>query len=237
MTSREWAELIKPVLPHVSADKELPELQAVRLEACERAVYAIATDRCTLAAERHRLDSRGERARPVHIAAKEAAASLRMFPYSKDFDPPLRVTVDQHPIPVDHGHSLMGWGVTLESPSSTRVLLRDVRDPGRDAIAGWRTVLREAMTRPDGAALDGLDMFGWQLARWAGAARKGERLTVYSGPKPGDPLLVTVEQHFAGIVALQHYLDAPAKARAELPWLAELDGADPATGEKLDGDS
>ena len=29
-------------------------------------------------------------------------------------------------------------------------------------------------------------------------------------------------QHFAGIIALQYYLDAPAKVRDSLPWMAEL---------------
>ena len=32
MTTREWHELIKPVISHASGDKELPELDVVRLE-------------------------------------------------------------------------------------------------------------------------------------------------------------------------------------------------------------
>ena len=52
MTTREWHELIRPVISHAIADKDFPWLDVVRLELGESALYAVATDRYTLAAER-----------------------------------------------------------------------------------------------------------------------------------------------------------------------------------------
>jgi hypothetical protein len=104
-------------------------------------------------------------------------------------------------------------------------------------------MIRAAMIRARGRALDGLDLSAAQLARWTSAARKGERLTLYTGPEPGDPLLVTVEKHFAGVWAIPQYLDAPGKTLTELPWREELDldgveseagGIDMATGERIE---
>src|ERR1017187_10865720 len=103
MTTREWHELITPVLPHASTDADDRELSAVRIEAAQYAIYAVAFDRYTLAAQRHALkpglrlwDTPG----PVHVRATDAAASLRLFTFSKDADPPLRITIDVAPIPV-----------------------------------------------------------------------------------------------------------------------------------------
>ena len=62
------------------------------------------------------------------------------------------------------------------------------------------------------------------------SVRKGERLTIYSG-KDGAPLLILVEDHFAGMWVQVRYLDGPEKILAESPWLAELDpGAFPYYG-------
>ena len=235
MTTREWHELIKPVLPHASSDANLPELGVIRIESAADALYAVATDRYTLAAERHPLAGTGEVTQPVHVDSKEVAATLKFFTFSKDYDPPLHVTIDTVPVPVTVvGHNLFtkAMGITLRRDDGATLAMHDHRDPSLDPLAGWRKILAGVMLRAPGGTVDGLDMFGWQLARWAHAARKGERLTVYAGPKPGDPLLVTVERHFAGIIALQQYLDAPAKVLTELPWLGEI-GIDLETGEKL----
>jgi hypothetical protein len=235
MTTREWHELLKPVLPHASSDANLPELGVIRIESTPDALYAVATDRYTLAAERHPLAGTGEVTQPVHVDSKEAAATLRFFTHSKDYDPPLHVTIDTVPVPVQivgERRSVNAMGITLHRDDGAKLAMHDHRDPSLDPMAGWRKILAGVMLRAPGGTVDGLDMFGWQLARWAHAARKGERLTVYAGPKPGDPLLVTVERHFAGIIALQQYLDAPAKVLNELPWLAEI-AVNPETGEVL----
>ena len=232
MTTREWHELVKPVIPHAGTDKDLPELAVVRLESGTGAVYAVATDRHSIAAERWPLPSLqlglwDQRA--VHVRAGEAAASLKLFTYSKDEDPPLHVTVDDVPVPVGRIGQQLTLGalaVTLQSDDGTRLVLHDVRAPARDPLAGWRKQIRAAMTRPRGRALEGLDLRAAQLARWTAAARGGERLCLYSGPEPGDPLLITVETHFAGLWKIPQYLDGPGKTLGALPWGAELDPQD-----------
>ena len=177
------------------------------------------------------------------------AASLRLFTHSKDEDPLLTVIIDTAAIPVQvvgESRSLDRLAVTVQQVGDgTRLMLHDERDPSRDPLASWRKMIRAAMVRPAGRALDGLDLSAGLLARWTSAARKGERLTFYTGPEPGDPLLVTVEKHFAGVWAIPQYLDAPGKTLTELPWREELDpleadveagSIDMNTGERLNGD-
>jgi hypothetical protein len=82
--------------------------------------------------------------------------------------------------------------------------------------------LLQALTRPKGRTLDGLDMRGDVLSRWKDAARGTERLRVWTGPERGDTLLLTVERHFAGIQGTDLMLDDPSRERSALPWAAEL---------------
>lgn len=229
MSTREWHQLIRPVIPHALADKDFPELDVLRLELGETALYSVATDRYTLAAERWPLEAAMTglgRREIVHLDRKEAAATLKLFTFSKDEDPPLTVIIDTSPVSVLVAGQLASvprLAVTLrQAGDGTRLVLNDVRDPSRDPLAGWRKDIRETVTRPQGRALDGLDLHGATLARWASAARKGERLTVYTGPGPGDPLLITVEEHFAGLHVVQQYLDGPSRTRDALPWRDEL---------------
>ena len=81
MTTREWHELVKPVLPHTLKDADFPELSHIRVELGARSLYAVATDRYTLAAERHPLAraDRNSPMPPVHVPAPDIAASLKLF--------------------------------------------------------------------------------------------------------------------------------------------------------------
>ena len=60
LRTSEWHDLITPVLPHASTDKDDPLLQVVRLEIEAREIIAVATDRTTLAAERLVAETSGE---------------------------------------------------------------------------------------------------------------------------------------------------------------------------------
>lgn len=239
LLTSDWHRLIKPVLPHASKDKELPQLRHVRLELGVRSLCAIATDQATLGAERYVI----REAIPygswpaVHLEATEVKASLGLLKYDKDSDMPIHVTVDHVPIPVGAGHSLISRAVTIDRPDDgLRLVLRDRRDPSRpSSLDSWRKGLSAAMTRPRGRSLDGLDLRGWMLARWGTAARGTERLRLWTGPKPGDPLLVTVEDHFAGLLSVAQQLDDPTQHRSALPWAAELLPAGiSASGERQD---
>jgi hypothetical protein len=238
MTSREWAELVTPVLPHVLADADLPQLGHVRIEVGEHAVYAVATDRYTLAAERRLLEDRNlDVIPPLHIRATEVAVSLKLFPYGKDSDPELRIVIDRAPFPitvVGQARSIDRWAITIEAPDQTRIALFDHRDPSSDPMANWRLNLTKALIRDYDHAAPALTLNGAYFARWAKAVRKGERLSVFTGREGNRPVLLAVEDHFLGAWMPISYLESPAEQLARTPWLGELDlnGArfDPETG-------
>jgi hypothetical protein len=232
MTTREWHELITPVLPHASTDADDRELSAVRIEAAQYAIYAVAFDRYTLAAERHALkpglrlwDTPG----PVHVRATDAAASLRLFTFSKDADPPLRITIDVAPIPVTvvgRETTVDRLAITLEADDGTRLVLHDHRDPSSDPLGSWRKTLAAVLGRPMAAAAPALYLNAAYLPRWQKAVRKGERLAVFTGSKGSQLLLVAVEQHFLGAWTPVSYLEDPGEMLAQSPWRDEL-GDDP----------
>jgi hypothetical protein len=244
MSTREWHQLVRPVLPHAGTDKDFPELNVVRLEVAYSAVYATATDRYTLASERWPLPpaDRGMAPQVAHLNAKELAASLKLFTFGKDDDPPLMITIDSGLMRVSvagEAASVPRLAVTVQQGGDgIRLVLHDERDPSHDPLVGWRQRLRQAMLRPTGRPIEGLDLQPFSLTRWASAAGKGERLTLFTGPEPGDPLLITVEEHFAGLASVPQLLTGPAKMLADLPWhreLAVMDGIDMDTGELLNG--
>ena len=226
MLTSDWHRLLKPVLPHASTDKELPHLRRVRLELGPRALYAIATDTWTLAAERYALEPKYRNGdwEPVHIDAAEIKASLALLKFTKDDDMPVEVLVDQVPMPLGSGRTVISRAVTVQRPDDgLKLVMRDRRDPFRpDALSRWQTGLSAAFARPRGRSLDGLDLRGWALARWQHAARGSERLRLWTGPETGDPLLITVEDHFAGLISTAPMLDDPSQDRSSLPWAAEL---------------
>jgi hypothetical protein len=86
MTTRQWHSLIKPVIPHAGHDAGYPELAVIRLEATQRVLYAIATDKATLGVERMPIEL-GDPLQPIHIRVSDAKASLGLFPYDKHSRP------------------------------------------------------------------------------------------------------------------------------------------------------
>jgi hypothetical protein len=245
MTTREWHELIKPVLAHAVSAKDLPELGHVRIEAGNLALYAVATDRYTLGAER-RVFERREQYQPmppVHVRATDAAASLKLFPFSKDEDPPLKVTIDEVRVPAEvmgHEGLYSSLGITLDGADGGRLVMHDRRVPDRDHLAHWRLLLRSAMRRNPGTALEGLALGAAYVGRWKDAVRAGEVMRLYTGPKATDAILITVERHFAGLWVPVSHIET--RSVASLPWLEELPDesgllpgidVDTETGEKL----
>lgn len=226
LTTREWHGLIAPVLPHASTDAELPELNAIRVEAADGVLYAVGTDRYTLGVSRHVL------AEPcddlvIHVDREDAATMLRLFGYTKDDDPPLRVTVDKVPLPVKlagHPATVTQLGMTIDREDGTRLVLHDKRNPMHpNAMASWRKWLTAAVSRDLRPAAPVLLLTPKLLARWAKAASAGERLTFLAGPEPTDPVLILVEDHFAGVIQPAGHLDTGSEELvSETPWRREL---------------
>jgi hypothetical protein len=230
MTTREWHELVKPVLPHTLKDSDFPELSHIRIEVGDRALYAIATDRYTLGAERRLLDraDRGQPQPPVHIIAPDVQASLKLFTYAKDNDPALTVTVDTVLIPSEvmgEQGSYSSMAVTLASENGSKMVMHDRRMTHRDPLASWQRLICAAMSRTQGGTLSGIDLNPGHLARWKDAVRAGERLTLWTGSDRKSPILAAVGEHFAGIWMPYVWGDGDAGAPADpagLPWLTEL---------------
>ena len=240
MTAREWHELVKPVLPHTLKESDFPELSHVRIEVGRRALYAVATDRYTLAAERRPLarDERDSPMAPVHVPAPDVAASLKLFTYTKDNNPDLTVTVDTVIIPSEvmgQDGSYSSLAVTLTSGNGSKMVMHDRRMAHRDPHASWQRNISAALERAQGATPAGLDLNPDHLSRWSAAVRAGERLTMWTGPERRSPILVTVDEHFAGVWMPYVWGDAETAPRAPstLPWSAEMARVDPDTGELL----
>lgn len=240
MTTREWHELVKPVIPHALKDSDFPELSHIRIELGDKALYAVASDRYTLGAERRVLDAadRHQAMPPVHCRASDVAASLKLFGFSKDDDPALTVTIDSVSVPAEiigQAGLYSSLGITLTSADGGRLVMHDRRVPDRDHLARWRLLLRTAMVREQAAVLDGLALGAAYVGRWQHAVRAGELMRLYSGPKDSSPLLVVVERHFAGLWIPVSHIEA--RSVRSLAWLDELGyAADPGTGEVLDED-
>jgi len=256
MTARDWAELVKPVLPHLVKDADFPEFAQVRIEVGNLALYAIATDRYTMGIERRPLDKR-DRYRPqqpVHVDLDDVQASLRLFRYSKDSNPALSVTIDTVSVPVevmgDQGrYNVMA--VTLDAGDGKRLVMQDRRMQGRDPAEHWQKHVSAALARVQGGSISGIYLNPDHLGRWAAAVRAGERLTLWTGAERKDPILVTVDEHFAGVwmpFAWGTGENAAPQQPTVLPWLDELAGdytdlrtasgllVDPGTGEASDED-
>lgn len=223
LSTREWHELIKPVIPHTAADKDFPYLAHIRLDATPPwHLHAVASDRYTLATETIRVDDGTDGVQAMHITKADAAASLAMFRYSKDDNPALRLTIDTAPVLSDAAalFSVDHLALTITAPDGTKLVMRDRRDPYTDHLAPWRGLLRAAMARAT-AASPAMSLMAGQFARWAGAARPGELITALAGRTGQDsrcePVVVLAGDHFAGLWIPQAYPAEPAKLLAESP--------------------
>lgn len=227
MTTSQWHALITPPLPHASTDKDDPGVCVIRIEAAAHAVYAVATDRHTLGAERHRLskDNRlWDIPAPIHIRRADADASLKLFKSTAKDDPTLRITIDTVAIPIEAAgvpREVPQLALTLEAPDGTRLTMYDHRDPSQDPLSGWRKTLAKLWRRPLTQA-PALSLAGKHLAKWAKAARGGEQLAVYAGQAEGAPVLVLAGSHFAGVWRQVGYLAGPDKMLTDSPWYDEL---------------
>ena len=230
MTAREWAELVKPVIPHLVKDPEFPEFAQVRIEVGHTSLYAVATDRYTMGVERRPLDKadRHQPQQPVHVDLDDVQASLRLFRYSKESNPSLSVTIDTVSVPVevmgDPGrYSVMA--VTLDGGDGKRLIMHDRRMQGRDPAEGWHKRLAAALARTQGGTLSGIYLNPDHVGRWKDAVRAGERLTLWTGPERKNAILVTVDEHFAGLWMPSVWgtgENAAPQPPSALPWLAEL---------------
>ncbi|GAA0402716.1 hypothetical protein GCM10009530_63350 [Microbispora corallina] len=205
MLTSELHELVAPVLPHAGTDKQLPELGVVRIEARDGVLHAIATDRYTLAASRHMLGDQVDDF-TLTIDRVDAAGILRLFRFTKNEDPELRIIVDQMPMPSDSGSSLLGLGIRIDGPDGKRLVLHDRAYDIPTPLDTWRHILAAAMNRPLTPVTPAVGMAGWAMGKWAKSTGKGEYAALFAGPpaetgQSSAPMLVIIGDRVAGLWA------------------------------------
>lgn len=227
LTTRELHDLIAPVLPHASTDKTLPELGVIRIEVRDSVVYAVATDRYTMAATRHRLKEPTPDTE-IAVGLADAAALLKVFKYTRSDDPELHLVVGA--VRED----------TVLEPAERPALTVSAKDgntlvlPGREhrPLTAWRTIMAKAIHREQKPANPHLVLTSTYLSRWAKAAG-GSRLSMHVGAD-NEPVLVRAGEHFVGIWAPVRADSEPRLA--DSPWSKELpppvDDADSAPAQK-----
>lgn len=208
LTTRELHALIQPVLPHTSTSPDIPQLACINLEASGNVLYAVASDRYSLAATRHPLQEFAEDLL-ILIDRGDAAVMLKLFGYSKDEDPKLTIIVDEIRVPAGGAGSVTGRGLRIDSEDGTRLILHDRSIGGEPwPMANWRKMIGQVVHRPQTTGAPSLILTPALMPRWAKAAGKGERLMAFPGPQSTDPILVTVEDHFIGLWLPAGHLDS-----------------------------
>ncbi|GAA3223062.1 hypothetical protein [Actinocorallia longicatena] len=222
ITARGLHRLVAPVLPHASTDPEMPAYNAVRIESPGgEVVNAIATDRVTLAATRLQVDHIAPFG--ITVDREDLAAGLKVFKFTKDDNPDLKVVVDEQPVPVKH-EGLHALALRIDAPDGTRLMLYDKTLPWVQPFKSWRKVVGNLIHRGVAPASPAQILSPSHMTRWAKAAARGERLSVFIGPQPGDSILVLVEDWFVGVWAPgTPQLDADASMLLTAsPWHSEL---------------
>ncbi|MFI7628434.1 DNA translocase FtsK [Microbispora rosea] len=222
LATSELHELLTPVLPHASTDKERPELGVVRIEARGSVLSAVASDRITLAATRHPADGLDDFA--LTIDREDAANLLKIFRHTKKTDPQLAIVVEEMPLPTDTG-SAYGLGIRIDSETGKRHSLTDLGDPD-PIFTKWRSLVAKLLARPAAPASPAVVFSPWATPRWSKAPRKGDYLQVFPGPTSKDPVLVLAGESFIGVwmpAGLRDDME-PQALLAGTPWQADLEG-------------
>lgn len=217
LTTRELHDLITPVLPHASTDKDLSGLGVIRLEVREGVLYAVASDRFTMAVTRHRLREPAADA-AIAIGREDAAALLKLFKYGRDEDPELQLivgTVEAETVldPADRP------ALTVTAKDGNTLVLHG--HEGKP-LTSWRKMIGKIIHREHRPAPPSLALNPLLLARWSKAMRGRDPLAVFFGPNATDPIVVKAEDHFIGIWMPAKRSDGRSDVLTNSLWLKEV---------------
>ncbi|GAA0969964.1 hypothetical protein GCM10009555_018060 [Acrocarpospora macrocephala] len=223
LTTSELHELLVPVLPHASTDKDWPEYNVVRLEARPSkdartgVLAAMATDRVTLAATRHHIDEPVDEF-DISIDRGDATNLLRVFKPTKKSDPRLRLIVEETSLPGGQGRGLM---LRIDSETGQRLEFPDCTPTDLPKIhTSWRGTLARLTARPLVPAPPTFSVADWALARWAKASRYDSPR--FFLPEERDAILVTAGGSFIGLWGMRWTDAEPEALLRESAWLDDL---------------
>lgn len=215
LSTRELHDLLTPVLPHASTDKTLPDLCTVRLEVRDNTLYAVATDRYTMAATRHRLQDLTDDT-DITIGAEDAAALLKVFKFGRQVNPGLQLVVgtiqDETVLdPADRP------ALTVSAKDGNTLVL-----PGREnrTLTTWRKLMAKALHRDQKPADPHLVLTSTHLPRWMKALGPKSHLSLHAGSSTRDPIIVRAGDHFLAVWAPRRPDSEPRLE--DSPWLKEL---------------
>ncbi|MFJ3817791.1 hypothetical protein [Streptomyces sp. NPDC090056] len=151
LNAHQFGRLLERTAGHI-ADESIPRLHGVRLETDDTFLYAIASDRYTLAVARYR--HHGLTSAPfARTLPARALASLRHWAADQPGGDPVTVTLAENRIRFTSPQGELGVGV----------------DDSREYF-GWRGVLRGVIDQLPADAEDPFPVFDTRLlARWTGA--------------------------------------------------------------------
>lgn len=201
--------LLSQVSDHMSADRTLPGLNGVYFEACGAYLYAVATDRYTLAVARRRLDKCPSRPWAVLVGEQELKP-LRAF-----------AGFNRHtPLMLTHRHGDDGPVLTVRAGAqSLEVPGAAFKLPGLWARGEWRTLLAEHIhNAPD--LRQEIALNPALLARWgrSGGADRHTPITAWTNG-PGKPLVIACGTDFLGLhMPVRVSADAPQRADIVAGW-------------------
>lgn len=195
LTTRALHDLLTPVLPHTGDSKDLPALATIRLEVRDNTLYAVATDRYTMAATRHPLPETTPDT-TIAISRADADAMLKLFKHAKNDDPKLQLTIGNVEAetvldPTDRP------ALTVTAEDGKTLVLH-----GRqDALATWRDIVAKLVHRKSKTASPGLALTAKYLPRWTKAIHNGGQMEVFLGANSADPVVLRAGDHFIGVWA------------------------------------
>lgn len=202
ISAAELRKMIQQVEPHMADDVSLPVLNAVHLEAHRGYLFAIASDRYTLAVSRNTLLGADETWRAM-IPAEDLPTALAWL---KSADETVHITVTEASPVTDL--TLTGKGRVLSLTGELG-----------HGFPQWRTIIHSTLN----TALQPIEVSTWTtkyLARWKHADRVLHAM--WSGPK--SPMVLTDrEGSFIGMQMPVHEGDsAPTHEAITSRWLPSL---------------
>ncbi|NEA59500.1 hypothetical protein G3I60_36405 [Streptomyces sp. SID13666] len=193
----DFPHLLKQVTPHISADTTLPSINGVRFEADTTHLYAIATDRYTMAVTR----------RPV---PRGTAAGWSAFVSAADLKAVRSFATLTRRTPLFVDLSPCGQRLTFTAGAMALAVPTVNLPMAVTRRINWRTLIADAMKAMPNLTTE-VDLNPTFLGRWASAARNVP-LTVW-GTDAKKPLLIACGDDFVGLQMPVQSRDAKSPSR------------------------